>query len=271
MLKRKQNSKNEDWIKAWNTCKDEISKEHINRITDLAIDFIENTILTKGYKRIGYAWSGGKDSIVLYDILKKSNINMVGGILALYEHEFPAFLEWIYQNKPTDCEIIKTGAFTDDYINKHPQVMFPVEKKWKDAYLPPRWKVQNEWTKKHNVDCLILGRRKADGNNCGKREEGFITRSNGCDKFNPLADWKHEEILAYIRHNNLELPPIYFYENGFQGGTQLWTEKRRVNNSYFDTFDFLRTIDPRIIKSGIGKIDLIDEYLKYKLVGGIKK
>lgn len=272
-LGRKQSSKNEDWIEAWNNCKELISKEHIDRLTEETIGRIKSVIRNKDYRRIGYAWSGGKDSIVLYDILKKSKIRLIGGILALYEHEFPEFLEWLFENKPLDCRVVYTHAFTDEYINKHPEVLFPIEKKWKDAYLPPRWKVQNQFIEGYKLDCLILGRRIADGNNCGKKEDGYITTSKNikCDKFNPIADWTHEEILAYIRHNDLELPPIYFYENGFQGGTQLWTEKRRINGYYFDTFDLLMSIDKRIILQSRGRIDLVDEYFKYKLVGGTKK
>lgn len=271
MLGRKQNSKNEDWIKAYKSCTNIISQEHITELSNQTIQRIKSVIELNQFKRIGYAWSGGKDSIVLYDLIKKSGIKVIGGVLALYEHEFPEFIEWLNGNKPNDLVVIKTGAFTDEFINKNPEYLFPVEKKFKDAYLPPRWKVQNKFVKDHDIDCLILGRRIADGNNCGKKDNGFITVSQGRSKFNPIAEWTHEEILAYLRYNGLDLPPIYFYENGFQGGTQLWTEKRRINGSYFDTFDLLMTIDKRIITESRGKLNIVDEYIEYKKNGGVKK
>ena len=270
-LGRKQASKNSDWIEAWEKCTDIISKEHIQQITNQAIQRIRAVIELNHFERIGYAWSGGKDSIVLYDILEKSGIERVGGILALYEHEFPEFVEWIYKHKPSDLSIVKTNAFTDDFLNAHPEYLFPMETKYKDAYLPPRWKVQNNFISKHGIDCMILGRRLADGNNCGRREHGYISTSKTGCKFNPIAEWTHEEVLAYIRHNNLPLPPTYFYENGFQAGTQVWTEKRRINGHFFETFDLLMSIDPRIIEQSKGRLKLVDEYLEYKKNGGTIK
>ena len=271
MLGRKQSSNNRDWVRAWETCTNIINREHINELTNQTIQRIKSVIEINNFKRIAYAWSGGKDSIVLYDILRKSGIDMVGGVLALYEHEFPEFYEWICKNKPPEVQVIKTKAFTDDFLNKNPEYLFPMQDKYKDAYLPPRWKVQNNFIKEYGIDCMILGRRYADGNNCGKRENGFVTSSKAGCKFNPLADWTHEEILAYLQYNNLELPPIYFYENGFQAGTQVWTEKRRINGHYFETFDLLMEIDPRIIEESKGKLKIVDEYLEYKRNGGLIK
>lgn len=69
----------------------------------------------------------------------------------------------------------------------------------------------------------------------------------------------------------MSLPPTYFYENGFQAGTQVWTEKRRINGHYFETFDLLMSIDPRIVESVRGKLKIADEYFEYKKNGGILK
>ena len=270
-LGRKQNSKNEDWIEAWENCDRIIDKQRIQEITNQAVTRIKIVAALNGFKRFGYAWSGGKDSIVLYDVIRKSEVDIVGGVLALYEHEFPEFIEWIYENKPSDLFIFQTKAFTDEFLNEHPEYLFPMETKYKDAYLPPRWKVQNNFIKDKRIDCMILGRRLADGNNCGKREDGFLSKSKQGCKLNPIADWTHEEVLAYIKHNNLPLPPTYFYENGFKAGTQAWTEKRRINGHFFETFDLLMSIDPRIVESVRGKLRIADEYFEYKKNGGVMK
>ena len=270
-LKKKQSSNNRDWVNAWHNCTKTISRSHIETLTENTVNMIRSVIAEHGFKRVAYSWSGGKDSIVLYDVLKKSGIEMIGGVLALYEHEFPEFYDWLCENKPPEVQVIKTNAFTDDFLNKNPEYLFPMETKYKDAYLPPRWKVQNDFIKNYGVDCMILGRRLADGNNCGKRDNNFVTTSKKGCKFNPLADWTHEDILAYIQYNELELPPIYFYENGFKAGTQVWTEKRRINGHFFETFDLLMEIDERIIQQSIGKLKIVDEYIEYKKNGGTIK
>lgn len=112
MLGRKQSSKNSDWIYAWNNCTNIIDRNHIEQLTNQTIARIQSVTRLHGFKRISYAWSGGKDSIVLHDILRKSGIHTVGGIMALYEHEFPEFLEWITDNAPEDVQIASLG--TDD-------------------------------------------------------------------------------------------------------------------------------------------------------------
>ena len=55
-------------------------------------------------KNIAYAWSGGKDSLVLQIIMEKMGINK--GIAAISkELEYPSFLKFFYEHLPAGMEV----------------------------------------------------------------------------------------------------------------------------------------------------------------------
>lgn len=62
MLGRKQNIKNEAWLEAVRTIGDTVSRTEIDKLAKQTIADIKKAV--KG-KKAAYAWSAGKDSIVL--------------------------------------------------------------------------------------------------------------------------------------------------------------------------------------------------------------
>lgn len=82
-------------------------------------------------------------------------------------------------------------------------------------------RAQMKYFKAHNLDVLILGRRRADGNYVGNKSN-IYTNAQGVTRYSPLADWTHEQILAFIHYNHLETPPIYSWPNGYVCGTHPW-------------------------------------------------
>ena len=68
--------------------------------------------------------------------------------------------------------------------------------------------------KEHQLDMIMLGRRKADGNYVGKGSN-IYTDSKGVTRYSPLSDWTHEEILAFIHYYKIPLPPFYEWSNGY--------------------------------------------------------
>ena len=83
----------------------------INRITDAAAG-----------KNAGYAWSGGKDSLVLADLCQRAGVTQ--SALFLTKLEFPAFESWLLENKPDGCEVLRFD-FDLDYLTAHPELIFP--------------------------------------------------------------------------------------------------------------------------------------------------
>ena len=77
MLGKKHITKHEDWLRAWDSCTDIYSKDYIDSLTEKTIQRLYNTIdkFDIDTSRMGYGWSGGKDSVVLGDILSKTKYN----------------------------------------------------------------------------------------------------------------------------------------------------------------------------------------------------
>lgn len=254
LLGRKQALSNDAWLTAVKNIENTISKSEIDELTEKTIFNIKETT---GSKNTAYAWSGGKDSIVLGNICERANItkSMVG----VCDLEYPVFLSWIEENKPKGCEIVNVGLGLD-WLAKHPEMLFP-----NDCTKAGRWfsivqhKAQKIYFKNQNLDILVLGRRHADGNYTGKGSN-IYTDGKGVTRYSPLADWKHEHILAYIYYNKLSLPPIYGWKNGYVCGTHPWPARQyteNISNGWQEIYD----IDPAIVKAAAEKIESAKHFL----------
>lgn len=248
MLGRKQSIANSDWIKALETIKETVPEKDINALTKRTVAEIK--AFTKG-KKAAYAWSGGKDSIVLGALCKQAKIEdcMIG----ICDLEYPAFLKWINENKPDKCEIINTGINLD-WLAKHPDMLFPQKNS-----LAARWfdivqhKAQRQYYKANELDVMLLGRRRADGNHVG-RGNNYYTDAKGYTFYSPLADWRHEDILAFIIYKGLPLPPIYDWKNGYLCGTHPWPARQytqSIENGWQEVYD----IDRSIVEGAAEKIE----------------
>ncbi len=253
-LGKKQRIKNEDWLNAVNNIENTISKEEIDKLTQTAVAQIKAE--TKG-KSCAYAWSAGKDSIVLGKICEKAGITdcMIG----LCDLEYPAFIEWIQKNKPKKCEIINTGLDLN-WLSAHQNMLFP-----QDSVTAGKWfsivqhKAQRQYFKEHNLDILLLGRRRADGNYIGKGSN-IYTDSKGVTRFSPISDWTHEQILAFLHYNKVPLPPIYEWKNGYLCGTHPWPSRQwtgSIENGWQEVFD----IDKSVVIAAAEKIPSAKAFL----------
>lgn len=220
MLGRKQSIKNEAWIEAMQSIESAVSRSEIDQ---LAAQTVEDIKAKTTGKNAAYAWSGGKDSIVLGKLCELAGVKdcMIG----VCDLEYPAFMDWITKHKPRKCEVINTGQ-NMEWLAQHPEMLFP-----QDSQTAARWfsivqhRAQREYFKAHDLDMIILGRRRADGNYVG-RKTNIYTDGKGVTRFSPLADWTHEHVLAYIHYHKLPLPPIYGWHNGYLCGTHPWPARQ---------------------------------------------
>lgn len=202
MLGRKQSVRNnEDWKSALDHIEETVPKKELDSLVKKTVKDIKEKC--KG-KKAAYAWSAGKDSLVLGEICEKAGIDQ--SVLVRCNLEYPAFIAWIEQNKPSDLEIINTGQDME-WLKKHPDMLFP-DKSNKAAqwFHIVQHRGQARYYKEHQLEILLLGRRKADGNYVGK--DNIYTNSAGITRYSPLAEWRHEDILAYIHYYDVKLPPM---------------------------------------------------------------
>ena len=215
-LTRKQSSSNKDWIEAVATIEQAVPRAVLDELVKNTVSEIRQTA---GNREATYAWSGGKDSIVLGKLCEMAGI--VNSMIGVCNLEYPAFMSWIQDHKPAGCEIINTGHDLN-WLKEHPNMLFP-----QDSSTAAHWfsivqhRAQMKYFKAHNLDVLILGRRRADGNYVGSKTN-IYTNAQGVTRYSPLADWTHEQILAFLHYYGMEMPPIYGWPNGYVCGTHPW-------------------------------------------------
>lgn len=240
-IKRKQRTVEADWREAIETIEQSVSKAHIESlVARTANDIAEKTL----GKKTAYSWSAGKDSIALQKVCEAAGIKDC--VFVYCDLEYKQFMNWVNTHKPENCEMINTHQDLL-WLVKHPDMLFP-----QDAKTAAKWfKIvqhtgQEKYYKEHNLDMILLGRRRADGNYVG-RGNNIYTNAKGITRFSPLADWTHEEILACIHYYNLPLPPIYKWKNGYLCGTHNWAERQwtgSVENGWREVYE----IEPEIVK-----------------------
>lgn len=252
-LNKKQSMNNDKWLEAIAEIETTMPKPELMSLVEKTIEAIQKQ--TEG-KTAAYAWSAGKDSIVLGHICETAGITL--SMCGICNLEYPEFKKWIEGNKPAQCEIINTGQDLE-WLAKHQDMLFPQE-----SQKAARWfaivqhRAQRQYYKDKKLDMMLLGRRKADGNYVG--ENGTYTDRNSVTRYSPLAAWKHEHILAYIHYFNLALPPIYSWKNGYLCGTHPWPARQwtgSVENGWKEVYE----IDNNIVIEAAEYIDSAKTFL----------
>lgn len=250
ITKRRQHSENDEWLKLWEVCLDIVPEERIEALTKEAI--YKARLISNKYRNVAYGWSGGKDSIALVDILLKSGIQLNGCLCVLHQNEYPAFEQWLIDNQPPNTTFLRSDKHSIDFLNKNPEYLFPHDRKARYEYTSDWRQMQKYYIRKNGIDLFFAGRRTKDGNVCGKQDEDGIhlLKNKDCTECNLIAGWTNEELVAYIKHNKLELPPIYFWKKGWRFGTHPWTERGRGNagaGTIEDAFDEVWEIDSSVV------------------------
>lgn len=256
ILGRKQTSSNERWLEAIDNIEELVAKNEL----DNAVATVVNDVLkTTAGKNVAYAWSGGKDSIVLSDICEKHGIRK-----SVFAHtgelEYPTFLKWCLEHKPQACETVDAGL-SYEWLSEHSDLLFPqncrTTYKW---FRLVQQSAIKKYFKEHELDMILVGHRKADGNYVGQGSN--ISRNGeGIVRYSPLADWSHEMVLAYIHYHGLALPPIYEWKNGYKCGTHPWPA-RAYTASIEDGFKEVYAIDPSIVEKASAYLPAARHFLE---------
>ena len=255
ILGRKQRIKNSDWIDTFEKIEQLVTKKELDQLVEKTVKEIKKK--TKG-KKAAYAWSGGKDSLVLSEICQRAGITPC--VLVICNLEYKAFTEWVEEHKPPGLSIINTGQDIK-WLADHLQMLFP-----QDSKFAARWfqiiqhRGQTKYYREQELDMLLLGRRRADGNYVGKGDN-IYTNGQGVTRYSPMSDWTHEQVLAYIHYYNLEMPPIYDWKNGYLCGTHPWPARQwtgSVENAWAEIYD----IDSSIVTEAAEHIQSAKDFLE---------
>lgn len=248
VLGKKQSIANSDWERAAERIEDLVSMEELDELTKAAVGHIRGTV---GHKRAAVAWSGGKDSLVLEHICRQAGIEE--SIMGVCNLEYPEFTAWVYENAPAGLTVINTGQDLD-WLAAHPQMLFPQSSKEAAQWFHiVQHRAQARYYRENDLEVLILGRRRADGNYCGKGTN-IYTDGKGVTRYSPLADWPHEAVLAYIHYHDIPMPPIYGWHNGYLCGTHPWPARQwtgSVENGWKEVYE----ISPIVVKTAAEKVE----------------
>lgn len=253
VLKRKQcYTTDEPWNTAMQHIEELISEGECEAYAKQAIARIRKA--TDG-KKAAYAWSGGKDSLVLADLCQRAGVTDCG--LFLTQLEFPAFEKWLLDHKPDGCKVIRR-EFDLDYLAAHQELIFPRGKEMQ------RWNVimqrgsQLRYYHEEHLDILLTGHRVIDGNTCGK--DGFTCRKSGETIYAPIYDWPHEAVLGYIHYHGIEMPMIYSWPKGWRNGTHFWPYRNCESRA--DGWKEVYEIDPAVVRAAAEKIPEAKAFLE---------
>jgi len=265
MLSKKQSIKdNSEWIQAFEKCTDKVSISELRAKERETIELIKRT--SRNYGNICSGWIAGKDSLVLDRILNKSGI---GFTPTMWEgvNPYPAMVDWIKAHGPANLIVETIDKFSLEFLEAHPDYLF-CKNGTRTKWMSEKWKRYKQDMKKHGFDLFVTGRRLKDGNICGSKESGYVTKRD-YDTFSPLAEWSHEDVLAYIKYENIELPPFYFWPRGFLIGSVAmgeWTERPAMELSDNEVWDELYHIDKNIVTSASKTLTSAKTYLEGKII-----
>lgn len=254
---RKQKTTESDWLDCIQNIEETVSKSALDDLIKKTVNDIQAK--TSGLKT-AFSWSGGKDSIVLAMVCELAGINNC--LFVRSDLEYTQFCAWVDEHKPANCEVINTHQNLL-WLSEHQDMLFP-----QDAATAAKWfkivqhKGQESYYRAHNLDMILLGRRKADGNYVGKGSN-IYTNAKGITRFSPLADWTHEDIIACIHYYHLDLPPIYGWKNGYLCGTHSWPA-RQYTGSIMSGWQEVYDIEPSIVLQASQFIESAGEFLNGK-------
>lgn len=249
----KHRSTNRQWLEAVNNIEALVTRQEVDAYAEWAMERIQ--VASTG-KHVAFAYSGGKDSIVLADLCGRLGIRE--GYFAYCDLDYPAFVRWVKAHKPAGVSLMHTG-YDLDWLARHQELIFArgaVGQRWHQiSQRGPFTRMVMD----NRLDMLLVGHRTIDANVCG--HEGIIRKNTGEVRFAPLYDWPHELLLGYIHYHALALPPIYGWKDGYTQGTHAWPERDycdSLNQGYREVYD----IDPTIIEAAAEKIPSAARFLE---------
>lgn len=172
-----------------------------------AIEYIKKNEPDSSYAVL---FSGGKDSIVLYDLAKKAGVKILP-IYAKTGIDPPEIVRFIKKNYPEITHAIPKISFLK-YIKKYGVIPSPM-RRWCCNVLKeiPSTKIMQA----HNIFDVLVGIRAEESSKRAKRgrESTVHVWKGHTNLFKPIFYWQEWQVWEYIEKYKLEYPSLY--DNGF--------------------------------------------------------
>ena len=256
-MKRRHRVTQEEWIYVWDNYEKLVDKPALMKKAKKTVDKIVD--VCKG-KKVAYAWSGGKDSVVLALLCEQAGIH--DGMGAYSDLFFKSTIKHLFLTKPNGVELIHTGHNMDWLFQNQKYLFMDNMFAW---YKMTHLKAQEEYYNRNKLDFLIKGKRTQDDNVV--KSDLIYTSKRGYSEFNPINDWTHEEVIAYMRYNGKTLSPFYFTKHGFHYGDCDWASMN-VTEEIGDIngmWEYIESIDRSVVLEAAKGIDSAREYLRQKI------
>ncbi|GAA5513623.1 hypothetical protein Dcar01_02367 [Deinococcus carri] len=253
-IPRKQVSAQQAWLDTWDRVEDLCPAADLDALVERTLAEMRAKLTGK---RVAFAWSGGKDSLVVEWLCEQ--LGTQACVFGMTNLEYPEFLAWVTDHMPPSVQVINTGQDLH-WLAQNPHLLFPQR-----AQDNARWfrvvqhAAQRQYFQQHRLDVLVLGRRHAEGNFCG--QGGIYRNREGITRYSPIRDWPHEAVLALLKREGFSLPPIYGYPRGWQVGTGCWPQ-RLYTKSQAQGWDETWQIDPDIVRHAATVLPQARQYMQ---------
>jgi len=255
-LGRKQTEDNSYWVDLWHSIEHIVPRDHIQKLVEQTVAEIRSVT---GSRRVAFGWSGGKDSQALRGVCELAGIHDC--LMGMSNLEYPEFLAWVTDHMPWELEVINTGQDIH-WLAENQEMLFPQESRTAGRWFKIiQHTAQERYYRKHDLDLIVLGRRRQDGNFTGRDGSNIYTNRQGITRYSPIRDWTHEEVMAFCRYFGYDLPPIYSWPNGWVVGTGSWPA-RQWTGSVEQGWKEVYLIDRRIVTWAAGYIPSAASWLQ---------
>mgnify|MGYP003679039813 CR=1 FL=1 len=184
------------------------------------------------------AYSGGKDCIVMTDLVRKQGIK---DAVCEMSFTFKMAQEDIKKSsKHFDLNLSYTNGMSWDFLRRNQEYCAPVIKLQSKVYTMRQQKSVKGFAKKNKYTGIVYGRRTEENT----VRKPLYQLANGQWQCHPLRDWTLEDVWAYIYKFNLPYPRLYHTEIGNKEG---FTPYLLIPQNFDNVWKAIFEVEPDVV------------------------